>query len=113
MYDYRATLIRIIDGDTIELGVDLGFFCSQQRVFRLKGINTPELHDKDPAVRTRAIEARRYLMERLPRTKNGLRIGTFRDAADKYGRMLVEIFVDEVSINRELVERGLAVPFMV
>ena len=49
MYEYRARVVEVVDGDTIDLSVDLGFHFAFGTRFRLLGINAPELHAENPA----------------------------------------------------------------
>jgi micrococcal nuclease len=116
MYEYRATLLRVIDGDTLDLVIDLGCFVSIERRIRLLGINTPELHDPDASKRVQAIRARKFVADFLPLAKNALVIHTELDKGDKYGRLLGTVYVGEKpteSVNDALIAAGLAVPFMV
>lgn len=112
MYEYRATLLRVIDGDTIDVAVDLGFFVSHRRTLRLRGVNTPELNDRDPAVRAKAFAAKQFMINRLPRTDNGIIVRTHKDQDDKYGRMLADVLVGQSLVNQELIDHGLAIPYM-
>jgi micrococcal nuclease len=107
MYEYNARLIRIVDGDTVWLRVDLGFRTWIESDFRLHGINAPEVHG---ATREAGLAAAAYLRERL--TGKVLRIES--KGLDKYGRWLAIIHADgnELSINRLLMDAGHAVPFM-
>jgi micrococcal nuclease len=113
MYEYQATLIKVIDGDTLDLLVDQGIRVFNEQRLRLYGVNTPELHDKDPAVRAKANEAKQYLIDNLPTGKNTIRIVTIKDEGDKYGRLLAKVYVGDRLINQELIDKGLAVAFMV
>lgn len=113
MYEYRATLVRVIDGDTISLDVDLGFYTSRTETFRLYGIDTKELHSKIPAEKVSALEAKEYVENQL--ADKQLIIKTLKDKEDKYGRMLALVFTedDDESLNNKLVTLGLAVPYFV
>ena len=62
MYEYRARITRVIDGDTVEAEIDLGFRVSLEVVLRLVGINTPEVHGPD---RPRGLAAKGHLSELL------------------------------------------------
>lgn len=113
MYEYNATVERVVDGDTVDVDVDLGFSVHHKRRLRLRGINTPELHAKDNLVRAKALAAKDALTAAL--AKGPLVIRTFKDGSDKYGRMLAQLYVngDAISVNDQLVAQGFAVPFMV
>jgi micrococcal nuclease len=111
MYEYTGSLRRVIDGDTIDATVDLGFSIYHNAILRLRGINAPEMHDKDAAIRAKAKAAKDYLAGRLK--DQPLLLHTYKDQDDKYGRMLAVIYVGESNINQELIDKGLAVPYMV
>ncbi len=110
LYTYRAVVRRVIDGDTLDVDIDLGMhiWLHDERL-RLARINAPELKG---AERERGVAARDWLNERL----NGQRVlirtspgrGEGYDEKEKYGRYLAEIILDGVNINDELVRRGLA-----
>ncbi|MCA1572472.1 MAG: thermonuclease family protein [Chloroflexi bacterium] len=101
MYEYSARLIRVIDGDTVHLDVDLGFDVKRRDSFRLYGIDTPEL----PTPEGKAAAAR--LVELLAAGPIILR--TVKDKREKFGRYLGLLEVDRVDVNARLVEEGHAV----
>lgn len=111
MYEYQATPLNVVDGDTVDLRVDLGFGVYRVDRFRLLGINTPELHAKDPAERKRANDAREKLALLLG--TGPVVIQTVKDKQEKYGRYLARILANGMDVNAELVHLGLAVPYMV
>jgi micrococcal nuclease len=102
-YRYKAAIDRWVDGDTVDMYVDLGFHIYAKTRFRLYGIDTPE--------RGQALwsEASAHSKLMAP-AGTDVTIEVFKDA-DKYGRWLVNIFVDGESVNRSLVAAGLAVPY--
>jgi micrococcal nuclease len=109
MYEYQAYPTYVVDGDTVDLQVDLGFHVHIRARFRLRGINTPERGEPGYA------EAKQFvadsIMFPIPQL---LVIETKLDAADKYGRMLAQIFYGQNRwLNQELIEAGHAVPYMV
>lgn len=99
MYEYYATLLRAIDGDTVELLVDLGFKISKRETIRLLGIDTAEKTSHDRETARVALE----LMSRLEDLcKNEpLLLQTRKDRREKYGRMLGTLIriSDGVNIN--------------
>jgi micrococcal nuclease len=102
-YRYKARVDKWVDGDTVDLYVDLGFHHYVKTRFRLFGIDTPERGDA-------------LWSEASDFAKNAAPVGTdviidvFKDA-DKYGRWLVNIHVDGLIVNDALVAAGLAVPY--
>ncbi len=106
MYEYAATVARVIDGDTVELCVDLGFRMSFVDIFRLARINTPELRGKQ---RPEGVAAKKALLAIVNACDCKIRVRTFKTrgrARGKYGRWLAELYDDRGCINDRLVETG-------
>lgn len=93
-YTYPITNIRVIDGDTIEADVDLGFRIRQRQVIRLAGIDAPELRSKDAAERDRARIAKLWLgvMTIGDETRPIHEVVMHSTKLDKYGRSLATIW---------------------
>lgn len=106
LYHYQAVVDKIVDGDTIKVTIDLGFTVYWKSSCRLYGINTPELKSSDPLVRAKAIEAKQYLIDNLP---IGTKILIHSRELDKYGRPLVEVYLNDRHINQDILSQGLAV----
>ena len=103
MYEYRARIVRVIDGDTVEAEVDLGFHISSRMMLRLFGINTPEIKG---ATRTAGLSARDYLQHLIQTHTNStgqLTIRTQKDATEKYGRCLATLVAGDVNLNEALI----------
>jgi micrococcal nuclease len=107
LYNYKATVLRILDGDTIELNIDLGFTVHWKSTCRFYGINTPELKSKDAQERKRAKEARDFTSECLP---IGASVIVKSKELDKYGRPLVDLYYgeDNIHLNQLLLDKKLA-----
>lgn len=114
MYEYLATVIRVVDGDTLDLNISLGFETWRVSRARLASINAAEMSSSDPVQRALAKAAKDWLGMMLP-AGTVIRARTYKDKREKYGRYLVEAFAygNPVSLNDQLVEQGLAVPYMV
>lgn len=114
VHEYRATLVDLIDGDSIRLDVDLGFSIRQRMSLRLYGIDTPEIVG---ASRAAGLAAKDFLYGLLRDSEAGtfrpLTIKTFKDKGDKYGRILALLFVgdDPIPVNDKLVAAGHAKPY--
>lgn len=113
MFEYRARVVRVYDGDTIFCRVDLGFgvklgMDTKGVSFRLYGVDTPELNRK--AEREAGIVARDWLREHIEGKDVILRTHK-PDPKDKYGRYLAEVILDGVNLNELLVEEGHAVAY--
>jgi len=113
MYEYQATLIEVVDGDTVKLDVNFGFSIRQRMSLRLYGIDAPEMVG---ATKTAGEAAKAYLILLLNPGVPGLpvRLKTFKDKADKYGRILAEIYCpwDAPSpVNQLMIDAGHAVAY--
>lgn len=102
---YDATVLRVIDGDTVEANISLGFGITMTSHCRMYGINTPELHGNNA---TNAVIAKTFLYYKV-RGKS-LKLCTLDDRRDKYGRILAILIVDGVNINQLMLDRKFAVP---
>lgn len=103
MYTYNASLIRVIDGDTIEVMVDLGFYTWKEVTVRLYGINTPETRTKDLEEKERGLAAKKRLTELLSNREFKL----VSKGIGKYGRCLGEIFIETgENVNLVLLMEG-------
>lgn len=105
MYEYTAKVIRVVDGDTIDVVLDLGFHISFEMKLRLFGINTPELREESGKI------ARDRLKEKID--GKVITVYTIKDKQEKYGRYLAKIFLAREDINEWLISEGLAVRYMV
>lgn len=108
-YKYRGDVVRVIDGDTIIIRVDLGFSISSTISFRLANINTPEIVGIQ---RADGLAAKQFVMDLLP-VGAPVIINTYKDKKGKFGRYLADVYIsynDEwVLLNTLLIEKGHAV----
>lgn len=100
LYHYKCELVRHLDGDTVELDVDLGMRIWIRLICRLYGINAPEMDTP----------AGPLVLERLKKFQVD-QCRTHKDRKDKYGRMLVELFAGGLNVNRVLFDEGLVVKY--
>ena len=105
MYIYNAIIVSVYDGDTVTADIDLGFevWLKGQKL-RLLNIDTPEVRGKEKA---EGIVSRDALSSRIL----GKEVKIKSDRKGKYGRWLVEIFLDDENINNWLLAEGLAKPY--
>lgn len=117
MYHYKANLVRIIDGDTIVVDIDLGFetWLKNQHV-RLYGINAPEVHTRDLNEKAKGQAATEFLRSMLYDSNGNpkpIELLTYYDKRGKFGRILAEVFVVDdsgpVNINEQMISSGHAV----
>lgn len=112
MYEYKAIVKRIIDGDTIVFDIDLGFSAwIHDEHFRLAGIDTPELKSKVKEEKEFAKKAKLRLEELCP--VGSIQKISVSKGKEKYGRYLVVIHQENniITINRTLINEGLAKPY--
>ena len=108
MYEYAIKeIVKVVDGDTIDIVIDLGFNLSKKERVRLAGIDSPESRTKDLEEKKLGLESKEFLKRRLEDGRaSGLRVKTEKDG--KYGRMLGWIYCGDTNINTEMVDRGYA-----
>jgi micrococcal nuclease len=107
MYEYAVKEIKkVVDGDTVDVVIDLGFNLTKKERVRLAGIDTPESRTKDLAEKELGLEAKEFLARRLQEGIENLKVKTEKDG--KYGRMLGWFIIGETNLNEEMVHRGYA-----
>jgi micrococcal nuclease len=111
MYEYYVRKVEnVVDGDTIDVLIDLGFDILFASRVRLAGIDTPESRTKDLAEKALGLEAKEYLKKSL-KDANSVVIKTEKmDSSEKYGRILGWVYVDgnPVSLNDMMINDGYA-----
>ena len=108
MYEYKVKEIaKVVDGDTVDVIIDLGFGLSKKERCRIAGIDTPEKRTRDLKEKKYGIEATNFMTELLDKAEN-LIVRTEKDG--KYGRMLGWFYCDNVngSLNNLMIEAGYA-----
>jgi len=106
MYEYSAELVRVIDGDTVDCVLDLGFDIRYKCRIRLKGINTPETRTRDLEEKKRGLAAKDRVIELFNDQKTFI-IKTELDKKGKYGRILGTIILNnDETINQILLTEG-------
>ena len=114
-YNFRVVSVdKVLDGDTIDVTIDLGFdLCKKERV-RIAGVDTPEKRTRDLEEKALGIDATNWMKEHLEETINGedeLIIRTeLKGGVGKYGRLLGWLYVgdDVVSLNEQMITEGYA-----
>ena len=115
MYEYRCKIKKVVDGDTVDVDIDLGFdvILSDQRI-RLYGIDTPESRTRDKTEKRFGLAAKEYLKSMLGKHST---LKTHKDAKGKFGRILGEFLVydaesdRECSVNQLMIDKYLAVEY--
>ena len=111
LYHYKAKIDRVVDGDTVDVLIDLGFDMHSRQRVRLWGINTPECRTRDKREKALGLAAKARLIEIVGFADNDCVIATRLDRKGKFGRVLGILYVDDLDINEQLIEEGHAVEF--
>ena len=121
MYEYNDILDRVVDGDTIDVTIDLGFKVWKKMRVRMEGINTPESRTRDLEEKKRGLAAKDRLVEILKFNDNKCILKV--SGVGKYGRALATVLVNSLSplngedgvtlidVNKQLIEEGHAVEY--
>ena len=111
MYEYRVKqVLKVVDGDTIDVDIDLGFDISYTQRVRLAGIDTPESRTTDKEEKALGLESKKHLAELLKSAEQIVIRTEKPDSTEKYGRILGWLFIDGAteSVNASLVASGYA-----
>jgi micrococcal nuclease len=112
MYQYKIKKInKVIDGDTVDIDIDLGFGLTIKQRVRLKGINTAETKTLNLEEKTKGLVAKEWLKKELSREGEWV-IETTKE--DKYGRILGTLYLvgDPVTVNERMINEGIAKPYL-
>ena len=115
MYEYRVKkVLKIVDGDTIDVDIDLGFDISYTQRVRLAGIDTPESRTKDLREKALGLEVKDKIKKLIDSAKTVIIKTELPDSTEKYGRILGWVYLDKSpkSINELLIEEGYAWAYM-
>tara|TARA_R110002153_G_scaffold251309_1_gene408244 strand:- start:1243 stop:1620 length:378 start_codon:yes stop_codon:yes gene_type:complete len=102
MYEYNAKCVRVVDGDTADFLVDLGFDTWKKVRVRFAGINTPETRTRDKEEKERGLKAKARVQSIMDMNENKVRLEVH--GMGKYGRALADILVETVGT---VADRGL------
>ena len=114
MYQYKAKLIKVVDGDTVDALIDCGFSTFKKERVRLYGINAQESRTRDKKEKKRGLASKARLKELIKEGKNEFIVETMIDKKGKYGRLLGELFNPSgvgTSYNKTLVKEGHATEY--
>ena len=117
MYDYKAKLLRVVDGDTVDAEIDLGFDISVKKRIRLVGINTPECRTRDLEEKAKGLAAKDRVKAILAENP---KFNLESTELGKYGRVLGKIHINildgtesltQICLNDQLVKEKHAVAY--
>ena len=117
-YNFRVTKIKkVLDGDTIDVVIDLGFDLAKTERVRIAGVDTPEKRTRNLEEKALGLDATNWLKDKLNQTIKGedeLVVRTeLKGGVGKYGRLLGWLYVgdSDVSLNEQMIEEGYAWPY--
>ena len=111
MYEYRCKILRIVDGDTVDVDIDLGFgvWMHKQRV-RLLGIDTPESRTRDLVEKQFGLASKQFVKDLMPIGSQQI-IKTEKDKTGKFGRILGDFLIEGKRLTELMVEANHAVVY--
>ena len=113
-YIYRIRSIhKVVDGDTIDADIDLGFDISLTKRIRLAGVDTPESRTTDANEKKLGLESKEWLKKRVEGAKDIIIRTELPDSTEKYGRIIGHLFIngEESSLNNQMITEGYAWPY--
>jgi len=114
MFDYKCKVQRVVDGDTIDVNIDLGFDISHSARVRMMGIDTPESRTRNLEEKALGLASKARLKELLKGNK--ITIETTKEGKGKFGRILATVWAidkegSRINCNTQLIEEGHARPY--
>lgn len=111
MYEYKIkSLNKVVDGDTVDITVDLGFGVFMDQRIRLNGVNTPESRTKDKEEKKKGLAAKSFVEFQLSSLEDVI-LKTFKDRPGKYGRILGDFIIHGKSLVAQIIEHGYGKPY--
>ena len=113
-YIYRIkSVLKVVDGDTIDASIDLGFDISLSKRIRLAGIDTPESRTRNLEEKALGLESKEWLKKALEDAKDILIKTEKPDSTEKYGRIIGHLFINdqETSLNNQMIDEGYALEY--
>jgi micrococcal nuclease len=113
-YIYRIRSIhKVVDGDTIDADIDLGFDISLTKRIRLAGVDTPESRTTDANEKKLGLESKEWLKKRCENAKDILIKTELPDSTEKYGRIIGHLYIngEETSLNNQMITEGYALAY--
>lgn len=110
-YIYRIkNILKVVDGDTIDADIDLGFSISLEKRIRLAGVDTPESRTTDLKEKAMGLESKEWLKKKLEGAKDILIKTELPDSTEKYGRIIGHLYINNepTSLNEQMIVSGFA-----
>ncbi len=110
MWAYDAQLEKVINGDTIDLVIDLGFYHQIRQRFRLARLNAPDIRSTEAKDKENVEKAITYISTQLKAAKE-IKVVSYKDRKDKFARYLADVVYDGKNLNKELLDQKLVKPY--
>ena len=113
-YIYRIkSVTKVVDGDTIDADIDLGFDISLSKRIRLAGIDTPESRTTNAKEKAMGLESKEWIKKALEGAKDIIIKTELPDSTEKYGRIIGHLFINgqETSLNNQMITSGYALAY--
>lgn len=113
-YIYRIkSVVKVVDGDTIDADIDLGFDISLTKRIRLSGIDTPESRTTNVEEKKLGLQSKDWLKNRLQFAKDIIIRTELPDSTEKYGRIIGHLYIngEDVSLNNQMIIEGYALEY--
>ena len=111
MYEYGCKVTRVVDGDTIDVDLDLGFDIIYKCRVRLYAIDTPESRTRNKDEKVRGKLAAKFLQDAISNGKHVILQTQLKDSKGKFGRVLASVIVDGININQQMITNHMAVRY--
>jgi micrococcal nuclease len=113
-YIYRIkSITKVVDGDTIDANIDLGFDISLTKRIRFAGIDTPESRTRNLKEKALGLESKEWLKKALEGAKDIIIKTEKPNSTEKFGRIIGHLFINgqETSLNNQMIDEGYALPY--
>ena len=105
--EFKAKVRRVVDGDTLDVEIDLGFNLTLNERIRLIGVDTPETRTRDPVEKANGLKSKRFVEDFVGSGNVMIKVHGF----GKFGRPLADLYVDDGCLKERLVNLGYAAPY--
>jgi len=116
LYQYRVKeILKVVDGDTVDVIIDLGFDVFLEKRVRMAGVNAPESRTRDLEEKAKGLKTKAWLIEKFNTDEQIIIETSLDNQYGKFGRVLGTFYIgdDLLSVNLEMLSEGLARPYMI
>lgn len=116
LYQYRVKeILKVVDGDTVDVIIDLGFDVFLEKRVRMAGVNAPESRTKDLEEKAKGLKTKAWLIEKFNTDEQIIIETSLDNQYGKFGRVLGTFYIGDalLSVNLEMLSEGLARPYMI